>query len=82
SRFTGRRMRVPTLTKTVLRSLEVNSVYRVRSFENMVDLLVRPDVSKYGILEFDASQPIFDIGYNTTMDALKTWLPTYQARYG
>lgn len=81
SRLTGRRKRVPSLTKTVLRSLEVNSVYRVRSFEKMVDLLIKPDASKYSILEFDASAPLFEIGYQTAQAALTTWLPTYQARY-
>jgi len=81
-RLTGRRKRVPSLSKTVLRALEVNSVYRVRSFEALVDLLIRPDASAYSILEFDAADPLFEIGYNTAQAALKDWLPTYQARYG
>lgn len=82
SRLTGRKKRVPALTKTVLRALEVNSVYRVRTYEHVVDLLIRPDASKYSILEFDASAPLFEIGYNETQEKLKDWLPVYRARYG
>ncbi len=82
SRLIGRGKRVPTLTKTILRSLEVSSVYRVRSVENRVDLLIQPDASHYSLLEFDASAPLFAIGYAATQAKLIDWLPRYHARYG
>ena len=82
NRLLRRNKRVPTLAKTILRSLEVSSVYRVRTVEDQVDLLIRPDASQYSILEFDASGPLFELGYAATQAKLKDWLPTYHARYG
>lgn len=75
------RIAAPSLIWTMLRSLEVNSVYLQKHTDSLTDLLINPNVGKFGILDFDSYQPIIDIGYQAALPKLQQWQPTYQERY-
>ncbi len=70
----AKRMRVPALAGTVLRALDINSAYRMRSAFGLVSLLIQPDVHSYGSLDFNAYQPLIQIGYEATQPQVKAWM--------
>ncbi|MBI4852690.1 MAG: cyclic nucleotide-binding domain-containing protein [Acidobacteria bacterium] len=72
---------VPSLVWTILRSMEVNNVYLQNQMDRLTDLLIRPNVGKFGILDFGSFEPIVQIGYETALPKLKEWLPKYLIRY-
>lgn len=72
---------VPSLVWTVLRSMEVNNVYLQNQMDKLTDLLIHPNVGKFGILDFAAFEPIVQIGYEAALPKLKNWKPTYLMRY-
>jgi predicted acylesterase/phospholipase RssA/CRP-like cAMP-binding protein len=69
----AKRIHVPPLVGIVMRALEINSAYRLQSASQFTSLLIEPDVHSYATLDFDAYQPIIEIGYQTTMQQLATW---------
>jgi predicted acylesterase/phospholipase RssA/CRP-like cAMP-binding protein len=57
------RMVIPALTANLTRTLELNSVYKVKSEETLADLLIQPDVSKYSSMDYAAYEAIIEAGY-------------------
>ncbi|MCW5852323.1 MAG: patatin-like phospholipase family protein, partial [Anaerolineae bacterium] len=65
--------RVPSILYTLMRSAEVNSVYRMKSeeFQNCVDVLIRPSVERFRMLDWGAFTSIIEIGYQTARQELQ-----------
>jgi predicted acylesterase/phospholipase RssA/CRP-like cAMP-binding protein len=73
----ARQVEAPLLFETLLRSIEVNIAQRLKSpaFRQLADVLIEPQVSRFGMLDFDAYEELIDIGYQ---EALR-YLPAIQA---
>jgi len=71
----GSRTRAPSIIGAVMRATEINSANRMRqaSYRSLADLLVEPALGGYPILAFDQYEPIIDIGYQSTREALAAW---------
>jgi predicted acylesterase/phospholipase RssA/CRP-like cAMP-binding protein len=63
-------MRVPSLAANVVRALEVDSVYRLKTMQSLADVLIQPDVKGFASLNFEAYEPISEIGYHAAMEQL------------
>lgn len=66
----GKSIQVPTLAGTMLRTVEVNSLYRRKIAERYVDILIEPDVGDYKFLDFDAYVDLVRRGYEAGRQAL------------
>lgn len=66
----GQTIQVPSLVGTMLRTVEVNSLYRRKLAEKFVDLLIEPNVSEYRFLDFDSFQEMIRRGYEAGREAL------------
>ena len=71
----GSRTRAPSIIGAVMRATEINSANRMRQppFRGLADLLIEPPLGEYPILAFDRYQPIIDIGYQSSRDAIAAW---------
>lgn len=59
----GKTIQVPSLVGTMLRTVEVNSLYRRKLAGEYVDILIEPDVRDYKFLDFDAYRELIRRGY-------------------
>lgn len=66
-------MRVPSLLGSLMRAQEIRSVSGLRRAESLAALVIRPDVSAFGILDFAAYEPIIEIGYEVARRDLSAW---------
>lgn len=66
----GKPIRVPTLVGTMLRTVEVNSLYQRRAAEQLADLLIEPDVRDFNFLDFAAYRELERRGYDAAQAVL------------
>ena len=66
----GRSLRVPTLAGTILRTVEVNSLYQRKAAEQLADVLIEPDVADFNFLDFAAFRELERCGYEAARAAL------------
>lgn len=71
-----RKPRVPTLPGTILRMMAVNSLMRLRDYEHLADLIIYPDVSQYGMLQFSDYAPIIQAGFDSAGAVVADWAQT------
>jgi predicted acylesterase/phospholipase RssA len=66
------RMNPPPILSTLVRSLELNGVHRMRthSGQALADLLIQPSVSNFGILDFSAGPQLVEVGYQAGREAV------------
>lgn len=69
----SRAMKVPSLLGSLMRSLEVNSVYSHRYAESLADVVIRPDVSAFSHMDYAAYEPMIEIGYQAAHERLNGW---------
>ena len=69
----SRRLNVPSLIGTILRTLEINSTNRSKMHELKEGILIEPDVSSISLLDFKSYQKAIDIGYEGSYELLKAW---------
>ncbi|HEU5103776.1 MAG TPA: cyclic nucleotide-binding and patatin-like phospholipase domain-containing protein [Roseiflexaceae bacterium] len=71
----GRQVRAPTLFDSLVRTIEINSAYRVRSpaFRQHADLLIHMPDRQYGRLEFGIYGEMIEMGYQETKRQLQEW---------
>jgi predicted acylesterase/phospholipase RssA len=67
-------IRAPSLIGTVLRSMEINSVYQNRIRRSQAEVVIYPDVKRFSGLDFGAYKPIIEEGYLASIGPLKEWL--------
>ena len=68
-------MPVPPLLGSLTRAQEVRGITNMQHMESLADVVIRPDISAYNILDFAAYEPIIEIGYQTAKTALSDWSP-------
>jgi predicted acylesterase/phospholipase RssA/CRP-like cAMP-binding protein len=66
----AKRMNVPNIGSTIIRSMEVSSVYRINTEESLADLVIEPAVMHYGTLDFAAYEDIIELGYQAVHEQL------------
>jgi predicted acylesterase/phospholipase RssA len=66
-------LRSPSIIGTIMRAQEINTVYRSKTQEDLVDLLIAPDVRRFGFLDFAAYEAIAQVGYETALEPLRKW---------
>jgi predicted acylesterase/phospholipase RssA len=64
-------IRVPSLVGTMLRTMEVNSLYHRRAAEQLADVLIEPDVRDVNFLDFAAYRDLEQRGYDAARAALE-----------
>lgn len=64
---------VPTLAGTMLRTVEVNSLYHRKVAEQLADLLIEPDMRDFNFLDFAAYREMEQRGYETGRAAIATY---------
>ncbi len=69
----GKRLSTPSLIETMMRTHEVRGVHQARRNEQLVDLLIYPDVRHLGVLEFDHCEKAMHAGYEAALEALRNW---------
>lgn len=69
----SRPVRSPALVGTIMRALEINSVRRSKTDEALVDLMIYPDTSGFGLYNFSDYQPIVTAGYQAAYGPLGDW---------
>jgi NTE family protein/lysophospholipid hydrolase len=71
----GRRVRAPSLFENLVRTIEINSAYRVRSpaFRQHADLLIQMPDRQFGRLEFGIYAEMIEMGYQETRRQLEEW---------
>lgn len=74
--FKKKKLRVPTLPSTILKSQSAQSYYRLRDYKHLADLIIQPDVTGYSTLDFDDFVPIVETGYQTSKVEIEEWLKT------
>jgi predicted acylesterase/phospholipase RssA len=66
-------LRSPSIIGTIMRAQEVSSVHHSKTHEAMIDLLIHPEVRRFGILDFAAYEAIAQVGYETALEPLHKW---------
>ena len=66
----GQTMHVPTIAGTMLRTVEVNSLFHRRTVEQLADVLIEPDVREFNFLDFAAYREMEQRGYEAGLAAL------------
>jgi lysophospholipid hydrolase len=69
----GQTIHVPTLVGTILRTVEVNSLYRRKIADLLVDISIEPQVSDFNFLNFAAYETIISRGVEAGQAALAEW---------
>jgi len=58
--------------------MDTNGLYRLRFVKDAADLIIRLPAREYGLLDFDHSAEIIELGYRATAEQLAAWLPGYR----
>ena len=69
----ARRYRVPGLTSTLLKSTEAGTQEEVRRHGAMADLLIDPQVRRFGMTDVKSFDQIVQAGYERAFELLKNW---------
>ncbi len=64
---------VPSIVDILIGATMVSGRRTSKAFEPMADLVIHPDASDYGLLEFSAMNKLVDIGYEYAVEVLKDW---------
>ena len=67
----ARKIRIPRLVETLLRSTDIKSIIRLNETKSMLDVLVEPDVSGIPLMEFKSYKAISKIGYDAAIDVFE-----------
>ena len=68
-----RRYKVPKLTSIMLKSTEAATLEEVRRLGRMADLLIDPDIKKYGMTDVKSFDQIVQAGYQRACERLENW---------
>jgi NTE family protein len=68
-----KKVRVPSITTTLLKATEIGTQEKVRQARADADLLLQPPVRMFGITNVRAFDQIIEAGYRNTCEELKKW---------
>lgn len=66
----AKKIRIPRLVETLLRSTDIKSIIRLNETKAMLDVLIEPKVSEIPLMEFKSYKKISDIGYEEAQKVL------------
>ncbi len=66
-------MPVPPLLGSLTRAQEIRGVTNMQHMERLADVVIRPDIGAFNIMDFAAYEPIIEIGYQAAKAALSDW---------
>lgn len=66
----AKKIRIPRLVETLLRSTDIKSIIRLNETKAMLDVLIEPDVSEIPLMEFKSYKRISEIGYHEAVKVL------------
>jgi len=66
----AKKIRIPRIVETLLRSTDIKSIIRLNETKAMLDVLIEPEVSEIALMEFKSYKKIIDIGYETATKVL------------
>ena len=69
----SKRLRSPSLVGTILRTLDINSVHKSRETTLLADVIIKPEVRKWGFLDFASYKEIEEAGYDAASEILRDW---------
>ncbi len=69
----ARRYRVPRLTSIMLKSIEAATLEEVRRLGRTADLLIDPDIKRFGMTDVNSFDQIVQAGYERGVELLKNW---------
>lgn len=70
----SRSIRTPSLIGTVLRAMEINSVYQNRHRSPIAEVVIQPDLKGFSGLDFGTFSPIVEKGYVASLKPLSQWM--------
>jgi predicted acylesterase/phospholipase RssA/CRP-like cAMP-binding protein len=68
-----KRIRVPGIVTLMMKATEVASLVHARSVSNHADLLLKPPVGRFGILDTGSFDAIVQVGYEHAKERLAEW---------
>jgi predicted acylesterase/phospholipase RssA len=77
-----RSVRVPSLATTLLRSVEINTVYHLPSLQHYADMLIQPPVETFPVFDFSRYDDLIDIGYHAAREPIIAWKRSELRRRG
>jgi NTE family protein len=69
----SRRYRIPGLTSIMLKSIETGTLAEVRRLGQMADLLIDPDIRRFGMTDVKSYDKIVQAGYERACELLENW---------
>ena len=72
----SKNIRVPLLPITFLKTLEINTLEKQRSYHHIADFILNTDVHEFGLLAFDEYDKITQKGYENSLPVIQAWLQT------
>ncbi len=67
----AKKIRIPRLVETLLRSTDIKSIIRLNETKAMLDVLIEPNVSEIPLMEFKSYKRISEIGYEAAEKVFK-----------
>lgn len=61
----------PSMVGTMLRTMEVNSLYHRKNARALADILIEPDVADYGIMAFHEYESLIRRGYEAARETIR-----------
>lgn len=72
----SKNIKVPLLPITFLKTLEINTLEKQRTYRHAADLILNTDVHEFGLLAFDDYEKITEKGYSHALPLIQEWLKT------
>jgi predicted acylesterase/phospholipase RssA len=74
-RLLGRRkIRFPSLMEVALRASLLHSASREREALDSADFTLRPPIDGFGLMDFDALEPLVEVGYAYAREEVAKWV--------
>jgi len=71
--FKRKQYSIPNIMSTMMQSIMITSVEKTRTNRSKADLYINPNVSKFGLMEWEKFHQIEEIGYLDTIQILDNW---------
>lgn len=76
----GKRIQVPSMPGLILRSAELSNVLRIRTAlqASKNDLVLQLETNRFGILEFNAYEPLVALGHELSKSKIEAWIKEHE----
>lgn len=72
--WAGRRARVPGAASMMLKAIELGTRKRVQELGEQADLLIRPPVERFNMIDVKQFDDLVETGYQAARESLEAWL--------